>query len=62
MKLTTTIILLLMVLEWRKIALSDIRHALKGNDRVHHLALAKQSAAHFRSLLSAWSHVCGMAA
>ena len=26
------------------------------------LALAKQSAAHFRSLLSAWSHVCGMAA
>ena len=62
MKLTTTLILLLMALEWRKIALSDIRHALKHNDRVRHLALAKQSAAHSRSLLSAWSHVCGMAA
>lgn len=31
MKLTATLILLLMALEWRKIALSDIRHALKGN-------------------------------
>jgi len=62
MKLTTTLILLLMALEWRKIALSDIRHALKHNDRrATYLAPAKQSAAHFRSLLSAWSHVCGMA-
>jgi len=61
MKLTTTLILLLMALEWRKIALSDIRQALKhrGQYRLRHLSMAKQSAAHSRNLLATWQKACG---